>query len=196
MASSRRWASGAAGVCRLLLEQPAGSAAAAGARTWLVELRSAAAVAAGSSSSTSVTAVGLAPGAARQLHSQAGGTLRLWLPAAAAEAAEPAALRHALQRRGPRLRLRQHQHQQLSAQLAWQQQWQQMAWLHVATPHLFSIHHDSVKSHLTNPPPMAGVSGWEAHLPHQHLPPHQHPRPASGGTAYEAADAGEGGLAG
>lgn len=68
---------------------------------------------------------------------------------------------------------------------------QPCAALHTATSRLFSMHQDSVKSHLTQPPPLAGVAP-QGQLPHKSLPPGQHLRPAAGAAAeYEAADAEE-----
>ncbi len=173
MASSRRWARGAAGVYRLLAEQHGSSGA--GLRLWQAELRSAAA-----SSSTPVALIELAPGAARQLHT--GSAEQMWLPAAAHAAIDVGS--------GPRRRHRRQQGQQA----AWDGPPQHggAAALHAASSQ-FTLHREEpVKSHLTPPAPMAGVSPWEAHLPHQHLPPHQHQRPVSAAPQYEAADAGEG----
>ncbi|KAL4423518.1 hypothetical protein ABPG77_003651 [Micractinium sp. CCAP 211/92] len=172
MASSRRWARGAAGVYRLLAEQHGSSGA--GLRLWQAELRSAAA-----SSSTPVALIELAPGAARQLHT--GSAEQMWLPAAAHAAIDVGS--------GPRRRHRRQQGQQA----AWDGPPQHggAAALHAASSQ-FTLHREEpVKSHLTPPAPMAGVSPWEAHLPHQHLPPHEHQRPVSAAPQYEAADAEE-----
>lgn len=63
--------------------------------------------------------------------------------------------------------------------------------LHSGSTQLQSIHHDSVKSSLTQPPPLAKVAPWEGQLPHKHLPPGHHPRGGQAAAAqYEAADAG------
>lgn len=180
MASSRRWAHSAKAVYQLLLEQH--GTGGAGLRLWQAELRSAVA-----DSSAPHALIELAPGAARQLHTAP--AERLWLPAAACAAADAGAARQ-LWGAGPRRR----QRRQQGEQAGWEGPPQHggAAALHAASSQYTLHREDPVKSHLTPPAPMAGVSPWEAHLPHKHLPPHQHPRPASAAPQYEAADAGEG----
>lgn len=180
MASSQRWARGAAGVLRLFVEQQGSSSA--GLRLWQAELHSAA-----SRSSTSNAVLELAPATARQIHTTT--AERLWLPAAASAAVDAGAARQ-LACVGPHRRRRQQQGERAS----WggPPQHGGTAALHAASSQYTLHREEPVKSHLTAPAPMAGVSPWEAHLPHKHLPPHQHPRPASAAPLYEAADAGEG----
>jgi hypothetical protein len=68
-----------------------------------------------------------------------------------------------------------------------QQQQVGLALLHSSALALQSPHRGSVKSQVTQPPPMAGTPpGGE--LPHQSLTPHR--QPASVTAVYEAADAG------
>lgn len=153
--ASRRWVGSAVGVYRLLLEQQATTAGAAGRQLWQAELSlclrppGSSAAAAGSVASSTYAA---------QLHMAA--TLRAWLPAAASQAG------------GAGLRPRPRPPQQSQAQ--------QAAGLH---------REDSVKSHLTPAPPLAGMHPWDSsHVPHRHAP-QEHPRPVANHT-YEAADAG------
>lgn len=174
--ASWRYAGRAAGLFRLLLDQQGGgggsAVAGAASRLWHGELRLAALTDGGGAAAAA--APGLA--AVRHLHTVA--SLRPWLPAVAAAGGDQLLLHR---RRGGGRR-----------QQPWQQPWEQQgsAALHSAASQEVPNHQDSVKSHLTQPPPLAGVAPWDGHLPHQHLP-HQHPRPASAAPQYEAADAGK-----
>lgn len=164
--ATRKWVSSAVGVYRLLLaEQQAVSGSAATAavqRFWQAELAVTLPAAVGSSSSLSTSAAVRQTSARMQPQSTAG--LHTWLPVTAVAA---------------------QQQQQFGAAHA--------AGLHTGPARFFSIpHQDSVKSHLTQPAPLANVAPWEGQLPHQHLPTGgQVQRAGQASAQYEAADAEE-----
>ncbi|KAL4859684.1 Mitochondrial proton/calcium exchanger protein [Chlorella vulgaris] len=164
--ATRKWVSSAVGVYRLLLaeQQAVGGSAATSAvqRFWQAEFAVTLQAAVGSSSSLSTSAAVRQTSARMQPQSTAG--LHTWLPVTAAAA---------------------QRQQQFGAAHA--------AGLHTGPARFFSIpHQDSVKSHLTQPPPLANVAPWEGQLPHQHLPTGgQVQRAGQASAQYEAADAEE-----
>lgn len=160
--ASRRWAGTAVGVYRLLLEQQAGAAAGAASRQlWQAEL---------SLCLRPSSAAAAAAGGSSSMHTAA--SLRLWLPAAT----QCVGLLPDAEERQRRRE-------------SWRRQAAATAGLHgSAAAH--AIHKESsVKSHLTQPPPLAGMQPFDTNVPHVGTP-HEHPRPASQAAQYEAADAG------
>lgn len=157
--TSRRWVSSAMGVYRLLLEQQA--AGTAGRQLWQAELSLRLRPAADSGCAS------LAGSAGAQLHTAT--MLRLRLPAASQALGLLPDVEQRQQRR---------------------ERWrQQQALLHGSAAGA-SIHKESsVKSHLTQPPPLQGMAPWDGQVPHMGEPHQQH-RPASQAPQYEAADAG------